>query len=196
MILISGVSGVIILAIVLTIGGRMSRSVEIQTILSSVVEKPTAQMMVEGEKHYDKCEAVAACMERIAVAVDSDSDIRMEVYGIDEEKGVMAIRVSEIFKHPNGVKSETEWERTVIYDKTEAEQQNCYEVRFYNSKADMLGEGCCYKSYTVQEGEQISPPANPVLQGAAFTEWKDVNDYIADFSQPIEEDRSYYAVWE
>ena len=135
-------------------------------------------------------------MERIAVAVDSDSDIKMEVYGIDEEKGVMAIRVSEIFKHPNGAESETEWERTVIYNRAETEQQNCYEVRFYNSKADLLGEGRCYKSYMVQEGEQISPPANPILQGVAFVEWKDANDYIADFSQPIEEDRSYYATWE
>ncbi len=196
MVLISGVAGVIILAILMTIGGRMNRSVEIQSSLSSAMEKPVAQMMDETEAHYDACEAVAACMERIAVAVETDSDIRMEVYGIDDEKGVMAIRVSEIFKHPNGVESETEWERTVIYDKTETERRNCYEVRFYRSKADMLGEGRCYKSYMVQEGEQIAPPASPVSQGVAFAEWKDINDYIADFSQPIEEDRSYYAEWE
>lgn len=196
MILISGVCGVIILAIVMTIGGRINRSVEIQSNLSSAMEQPVTQMMEEGEVGYDAQEAVAACMERIAVTVDTDSDIAMELYGIDAEKGVMAIKIREIFKHPNGVESETEWNRTVIYDKTESEQQNCYEVKFYISKSDMLGERRCYKSYMVQDGEVISSPANPISQGVAFTQWKDVNDYIADFSQPIEEDRSYYAEWE
>ena len=35
-------------------------------------------------------------------------------------------------------------------------------------------------------------PAN----GVVFAGWHDWNDYAADFSLPIEENRDYYAAWE
>ena len=60
----------------------------------------------------------------------------------------------------------------------------------------MLGEGSCYKVYTVEEGQCLQPPAEPGGNGVVFAGWHDWNDYAADFSLPIEEHRDYYAAWE
>ena len=51
-------------------------------------------------------------------------------------------------------------------------------------------------SYTVEEGQCLQPPAEPGGNGVVFAGWHDWNDYAADFSQPIEENRDYYAAWE
>ena len=71
-----------------------------------------------------------------------------------------------------------------------------YRVRFYQNREGMLGEGSCYKVYTVEEGQCLQPPAEPGGNGVVFAGWHDWNDYAADFSQPIEENRDYYAAWE
>ena len=71
-----------------------------------------------------------------------------------------------------------------------------YRVRFYQNREGMLGEGSCYKVYTVEEGQCLQPPAEPGGNGVVFAGWHDWNDYAADFSLPIEENRDYYAAWE
>lgn len=197
MMLVSGVLGLITLAIVMTICGKMNRSVEVQSSLSSVMEMTVEQMVSEeGKQQYDEKKAVAECIENMTAAMDTDSDMTVKVYQADVEKGVLAINIFEQFRHPNGMSGSAEWGRTVIYNKAEKTEAECYEVRFYKNKAEMLCEGNCYKSYVVQEGEHISAPVDPLAEGAAFAGWKDVNDYIADFSQPVEQDRAYYAEWE
>ena len=60
----------------------------------------------------------------------------------------------------------------------------------------MLGEGICYKSIVVREGDRIHPPAEPAGAGADFAGWRDINDYMADFSCPVEQKLTYYADWE
>ena len=67
---------------------------------------------------------------------------------------------------------------------------------FYRNKTDMLGEGICYKSIVVREGDRIHPPAEPAGAGAYFAGWRDINDYMADFSCPVEQKLTYYADWE
>lgn len=64
------------------------------------------------------------------------------------------------------------------------------------NREGMLGEGSCYKVYTVEEGQCLQPPAEPGGNGVVFAGWHDWNDYAADFSLPIEENRDYYAAWE
>ncbi len=38
-------------------------------------------------------------------------------------------------------------------------------------------------------------PEEPGSAAEGFLGWKDVNDYIADFSLPVEQERVYYAQW-
>lgn len=197
MMLVSEIIGVLILAIVMTVCGKMNRSVEVQSNLSSAMEMTVERMAKkEGTFQYTGETAVAECVECMAAAMDTDSDALLHVYQADAGKGILAMKLTEMFDHPNGMTGETEWERVAIYNKTEEPERRCYEVRFYKSKKDMLEEENCYKLYTIQEGAYVTAPMAPAEQGAVFIGWKDGNDYMADFSQSIEQNRSYYAGWE
>lgn len=195
MIFISAILGAITIAIVMTILGRMNRSVELQSNLSTIAEKAVEHWPEERSPKTDE-EMTALCGERLAVMSDTDGGKVLKVMKADMDKGVLAIQVMERFKHPSGKNGKTQWERIVIRNK-EAEQarENC-EVRFYMSKEEMAEEAKCYKVYTVQKGEQILAPAIPGMENVKFACWKDINDYMADFSQPVEQNLVYYAQWE
>lgn len=51
------------------------------------------------------------------------------------------------------------------------------------------------KKYCVTEGDTISAPAVPEYKDREFAGWQDDKGYEADFSQPVEQNRNYYAVW-
>lgn len=106
------------------------------------------------------------------------------------------MKLEEKFRHPNGMEGTAEAVRTIIREKRKNVSKEQYRVRFYRNREGMLGEGSCYKVYTVEEGQCLQPPAEPGGNGVVFAGWHDWNDYAADFSQPIEENRDYYAAWE
>ena len=173
MIIVSAIMGFLILGIVLTIGGSMNRRCEVETILPSTMEKTCSS----GEL------VIAECVELLAAEIDTDSDVVLKVYQNDVQKGVLSMKLQEKFQHPNGMEGTAEAVRTIIREERE-------------NREGMLGEGSCYKVYTVEEGQCLQPPAEPGGNGVVFAGWHDWNDYAADFSQPIEENRDYYAAWE
>ena len=59
----------------------------------------------------------------------------------------------------------------------------------------MLCEEQCYKVYQVYEGERLAEPVQPITEDREFLGWRDANDYMADFTQPVEQDVVYYAEW-
>ena len=193
--LIAGLS----LLIVMTIGGYMNRRVELQEDLSTAMERTAEQMAEKGRsgmaEEAARREAMAECMETLSENTQTDMGLGIAVYGIDAGKGLLAMKAEERFDHPNGQEATTEWERMVICDPTVTEESKSHQVRFFRCKADLMGDGNCYKSYTVQEGAQPLTPAAPKAEGAEFVCWVDAYGYVADFSQPVEEDRSYYAEW-
>lgn len=193
MMLVSVVLGVLTLAVVLTVCGSMSRRTETYANLSSAMEK-TAELMSDS-LGMQQSEAVAECIENVVAAMDSDSNLEVDVHQADVKKGVLAIKILEKFRHPNGERAVAQWERTVIFNQVKMEETGIYEVRFFKSKEDMLSGEKCYKTYRVQEGDYVLTPAVPVLQEAVFLSWRDSNDYLADFSQPVQQDLVYYAEW-
>ena len=97
------------------------------------------------------------------------------------------MRMSGAYIHPNGMKGSTEWERVVIREEgAEKEAMKVCEVSFYMNKEAMSGEKECYKKYYVPKGGKVTMPVEPQKAGMVFAGWRDVNDYIADFSQPVE----------
>lgn len=183
MVLVSALLGVLTLAIVMTVGGRINRSMEIKSNLPSAVEETVENL---AEKNYtidDRNAYIADMLEGLAKTLDTDSDIRIEVLAVDKEKAIMSIRVTEVFKHPNGKEGTTECERTVILNKVDESEPENYKVRFY--VGDVL-----YKSCVVLAGDLVSAPAAPQ---EGFAGWKDTNGYLADFAQPVMQDLAYYA---
>ena len=196
MIIVSAIMGFLVLGIVLTIGGSMNRRCDAETILPSAMEK-TIEGMTLAEEDCSSGELVLAeCVELLAAEIDTDSDVVLEIYQNDVQKGVLSMKLEEKFRHPNGMEGTAEAVRTIIREKRKNVSKEQYRVRFYRNREGMLGEGSCYKAYTVEEGQCLQPPADPGGNGVVFAGWHDWNDYAADFSQPIEENRDYYAAWE
>lgn len=196
MIIVSAIMGFLVLGIVLTIGGSMNRRCEAETILPSAMEK-TVEGIAYAEADCSSAELVLAeCMELLAAEIDTDSDVVLEIYQNDVQKGVLSMKLREKFQHSNGMEGTAETVRTIIREQEENPSKEQYRVRFYRNREGMLGEGSCYKAYTVEEGQCLQPPAEPGGSGVVFAGWHDWNDYAADFSQPIEENRDYYAAWE
>ena len=196
MIIVSAIMGFLVLGIVLTIGGSMNRRCEAETILPSAMEK-TAERTTSAETDCSSGERVLAeCVELLATEIDTDSDVVLKIYQNDVQKGVLSMKLQEKFRHPNGMEGTAEAVRTIIREKRGNVSKEQYRVRFYRNREGMLGEGSCYKAYTVEEGQCLQPPADPGGSGVVFAGWHDWNDYMADFSQPVEENRDYYAAWE
>lgn len=185
MIIISGILGAITLAIVMTIFGRMNRSMELQA-LSSVIEETVENMALS--KKYDiknTEEYIADFIENLSMHLDTDSALTVDIMQADRDSGLLSVRVTETFQHPNGNKGTVSLDRTVVLNKVKETVTPTYTVQFF------VGENR-YKIYQVQEGALITAPADPNGEGIRFTRWKDANGYLADFTQPIEQERIYY----
>ena len=75
-----------------------------QSVLSSKDENMTEEKMIE--------EAV----KQVVYNKESDSDIKIQVLGIDAENGMIDLNVIQTIHHANGQTSTTEERRTVILD--------------------------------------------------------------------------------
>ena len=75
-----------------------------QSVLSSKDENMTEEKMIQ--------EAV----KQIVYNKESDSDIKIQVLGIDAENGMIDLNVIQTIHHANGQTSTTEERRTVILD--------------------------------------------------------------------------------
>lgn len=191
---VSGVFGILTLLLVMTIGGRMNRSVELQSQLSNALEM-TVERMMQSEIPYEAGEAAAECVEYMATVMDTDAELTVEVYEEDAKKGELALRMMEEFHQPGGKMGMVEAKRMVIYNCVPEPVDANYKVCFYESREKMQSKESCYKSYVVRAGAHMAQPVPPVAEDSQFVGWKDVNDYIADFSLPVEQDRIYYAEW-
>lgn len=196
LILLCSSLGVVLMAIVLTIGNHMNRSVEFQENMSGAVER-TMEEMVNREQSVRADEMVEECIQQMAISMDSDTDIEFRVYQADAEKGILSVRAVGNYQHLNESQGDVVWERTVIYDQNiKDETETMYRVQFYDTKEELLKDGRCYKTLVVLNGTSISEPYAPTKEGRIFAGWRDINDYVADFSQPVTQDISYYAAWE
>lgn len=194
-IIVTAILGAITLAIVLSISGRMNRSMELKSNLSSVVEGTVSTAVSKKYVIRNTDEYIADIVMNLSEKMDTRSDIRVNVLKSDKEKGILAIRILEEFEHPNGRKGTTGCERTVVLDHTEEPKTGSCLVKFYLTREDLTAHGGCYKQYILQEGDAVIAPDDPAVDGKRFAGWKDANDYIADFSLPVEQDRVYYADW-
>lgn len=199
MIIISAIIGAVTLAIILNVSGRMNRSMELQSCLPSVVEETLENMKISENRRYQiksKSEFLSDLVENLAAVTDSDSEIEVRVLRADIEKGLLSVRVSKKFHHTNGNEGTICCDRTVMLNNNQEEKPTVYKVKFYITKDDMDKAEDTYKDYSVCEGDSIIIPADPQMEGKRFVGWKDINDYIADFSLQVEQDLSYYAEWD
>lgn len=195
MMMISAILGGITLMIAMTIDGRSNRSMELQGNLPSAVEE-TVEIMAVDQKYSinNPNEYLADFIENLSVLLDSNSGIKVEILNTDKEKGLLSIRVTEEFEHPNGKAGTVECERTVILNKVARANQEIYTVKFFLKKDDIVN-GKPYKVCRVCNGDAVSIPVEPTSTDGTFAGWLDPNDYAADFTVPVTGDITYYAAW-
>lgn len=185
--------GILLLLILLTLTGRMNRSVEIKSNLSSIAEETVEDM---GSGKYGSIQmAEAEVVRELAERVDGMAEITVEMEKTDVEQGLLAMKVTETWKHPNGKTGTVQDSRVVILNQLEVPEIKEVTVKFYLSKDSMENGEKCYKCCYLYEGDRVSPPAAPVKKGMVFDGWRDSRDYIADFSVPVQQDIVYYAAW-
>lgn len=185
--IVSTILGVLTLMIVMTVSGRENRSTEIKSSLPSVVEETVSNM--EASQKYsinDTNEFLADLVSSLSVRLDSNSGIAVNILKCDKDSGILSVRVTESFTHPNGKPGTVTCDRNVVLNKMPDKDGERHSVIFFIGSDD-------YKTYYVDDGEYVAAPEDPVMEGKIFYGWKDMGGYLADFSQPVTENMVYYA---
>lgn len=110
--------GCVFLVSMMTIEGRSNREQELAENLPLCVEESVNTLL--AEKQYDinnRNEFLADLIGNLSVLLDSKNDITVEVEDVDTSKGILAIRVTAEYTHPNGKLGKVSTERTVVFDK-------------------------------------------------------------------------------
>lgn len=179
--------GILVVACVMTSGGRSNREMELADNLPAAVEETVSELM--EEKNYDitsENEMIADMVEDLSGKLDSNSDITVNIENIDVAKGLMSIKVVASYQHPNGKEGSVSCERTVVFNKLQDDPAELCQVRF-------LVDARTYKTCNVWPGDTISAPSEPTVSGKTFDYWVDVEGNPVDFTQPVTQSQIYYA---
>ena len=167
------VIGILIVLIVITINGRMTRQKESTDALGQAVET-TVENTMEQDNYTinDNKEFVADFLQNLLLQVENDSDVEVNIAGIDYKKGLLSVNVVEHFTHPSGKDAELSYSTTVVMEQSDADHY--YTVNFYNV------DGEVYKSYQLCTGSKVTEPYIPDVPGKTFVGWKDADGNEVD----------------
>lgn len=108
------VIGGLIILIIMTVGSRMNRSMELEGSVPSAVEETVAGRLRQNSTVDTRQEYLSEFVEEICYSMDTDSDVQVKVAGVDPEKGLLSVNVTECFKNPNGNAAIVSVERTSL----------------------------------------------------------------------------------
>lgn len=187
LIISSTILGVLVLMIVMTINGRMNRSMEVKSNLPSVVEAAVENLTSDPKYTIENTSTfVADLTEYLSVTVDAVSDVKVEVLKTDKERGILSIRATLVFKHPNGNTGTTSHETLAFFNKIVQDEKETCRATFY------IGSEV-YKEYVLEKGATLPVPTPPALATGTFLGWVDAGGAVVDFTQPMTEDVIFYA---
>lgn len=190
LIMMSTLLGAMMLLLVMIIYGRIDRSMELNSNLPSAVEE-TVENLIHNRKYViqNEEEFVADFVESFIYTLDAKSDILLDIWQCDVEKGILSVKVSAKYQHPNGRNGRVTCERTVILEEREMQEKiPQYKIVFYVG-ADI------YKIYQVEENSVINAPANPYKEGKIFLYWLNEEGIKVNIEESVTKDSVYYAAF-
>lgn len=104
----------IVVLIVLDMSGNNVRKGETATIANSATYDAIRVKL--SENITDEEELVAEVIKQVALSKQSDSDIKIQILGIDAENGMLDVNIIQTIRHVNGKTTTTEERRTVILE--------------------------------------------------------------------------------
>lgn len=180
--------GAITLMLIMTMYGRINRNVELKSNVSSAIEATLENVKVKQKYEIrNRNEFVADFVESFVYTIDAKSDIQVDVFQCDKEKGNLAVSVALFYKHPNGKMGIVQTEKNVIFNRNSIDSPlERYKVKFWVGTE-------CYKIFEVCKGSVISVPVPPDSEEKTFVGWLNADGTIADLNNPVIEDVTYYA---
>lgn len=178
-----------------TIHFRDTREVELQTGLAEALDGTMSALCVkETYEAEDSGQLAADLLQGMLDVLGSDSEVEVNILDADLEKGLLRVEVVQSYRHVNGRTGTVSCERTVLFDRTEEEEQEVYHVYLYLTRADLEKEDGtyqdCYKQYKIMEGKVLSPKD---LDSPDFHGWKLADGTLVDFTEPVGQDIYAYA---
>lgn len=181
---------------ILTVEGKSSRENELKHALSAAVEETmenlctTQKYTVENQEEFiaDFCQSL---LQRIHVGTEESRDenlaVEVNVTGVDLEKGLLSVAVTETFTYPNGNIGEIHCSSTAILEQ-EAERKEVV-LTYY------LGDRI-YRQFGLLEKDDFKVPQDPVTDDGTFAYWRDLDTgERAVFPEKATVNKSYVAVF-
>lgn len=178
--------------------GSSVRREELKLSLSEAMEISMEQ--VKEQKFASDQELSDYFVQVFTKQINSDSRCQIRVICADVTEGILSVEVEQMYQHINGNTGSIKCSRTILLEndqETDTGPEYCT-VTFYLDSRDMEAKGSYYKQYEVVRGDTIRCPVAPVADYGKgnFLEWRDAAGYLADFSQEVTQDITYYAVYE
>ena len=163
------VMGLVITLSVLSVTGVMNREVEIEDSLKESVEKSVdACTTRRGYRLDNNDQFIADLLAELSNAIENDSDIKVEVMGVDKDKGYLSVRVTEYYKTAIGTPKVAMCETTAFVDKsndTGSPGVGTSTITFVDSDGAFIGQ------HILNDGDDIKAPLIPSKQGRTFMGW-------------------------
>jgi len=164
--------GVFMLLILSTIDGRRIRNQEATDSLRLAIESTIQDLNNEKFNINDNQTFIADFIQALAIQIESNSTIAVNVLDVDYEKGMLSIEVVEHYMHPNGKTGTVACVKTVIFE------QDINRIVIEAAKQVKItflvpgnGTNVIYKEFNVKKGSEIIIPQNPTIEGKAFLQW-------------------------
>lgn len=198
--------GIVILFIIvlLTMQHKNVREEELEHSLAEAMETTLQIVKSDVDKNYTSEEMRALLIRNLVPQINSDSELAVRIVAADPKRGLLSAEVKETFSYPGGKKGNITCFRTILAEEEANEKEkgdkgaDMHTVIFYRSKEEMEQGKSYYKRMEIEEGDCCISPAEPISDDMKkkFLEWRDSRDYLADFTQGVEENQIYYAVFE
>ena len=168
--------GVVVTLTIVTITGTMNREIELEDALQIAVKKSVEACT--SRKGYDldnNNQFVADLLVELSNEIENDADLEVEVMGVDKDKGVLSIRVTEYYTTATGTRKQAKCEATAYMDKGRNENSITGSIiTFLDSDGSYLGE------QRVEDGKPVKATTTPAKAGYTFDGWLNTtsNQYV------------------
>lgn len=196
--LVGGIQVLLFSLMLVILQSRSVRQEELKLSLTEAME--TAARQVEGHQ-FASDQELSDCFIRIfSEQINSDSQFKVRVICADVTEGILSVEVEQMYQYINGKTGSISCRRTILLEDTvdtASEPEYCT-VTFYLDAQELANRGTFYKQYEVARGDVVHCPVAPVADYGKgdFLEWRDAAGYLADFSQGVTQDITYYAVYQ
>lgn len=144
--------------IVMTISGKTTREVELEDNLASATEQTLQEVLTNSKYTTNKCdiknddEFVGIFLERLLINLNAEGDVTVDIVNADKDRGILSLKVTEKYTHPNGETGTIQYTKTVVLEDYKTES------KYIPVTVTFMVDDTVYKKedLTIEKGEDES----------------------------------------